>query len=67
MHNPKKRVTRRPIEQPLSHEKLERQLSSVAASLTAGQGSSDPAEHLQPCWIEPRQLIRILVPFVSMN
>lgn len=65
--NPKKPATRHEPATPLSQEELERQLTSVAASLTAGRDPGDSEEELQPCWIEPRHLIRIVAPFVSMN
>ncbi len=68
MHNPKKRPPRRESVRTLSHEELERQIGSVASSLTGGQAPVESeTSDLEPCWIEPRHLIRILAPFVSMN
>jgi hypothetical protein len=68
VHNPKKPPLHGRSPRELGPDDLSREMSRVAARLVPAQESSgiDGEENL-PCWIEPRQLIRILAPFVSMN
>lgn len=52
----------------LGPEDLSREMTRVAARLLpAPDPTGIEGEENLPCWIEPRQLIRILAPFVSMN
>jgi len=68
VENPKKRVVPQGEMRQANPEELERQISNLASSLAAGRGlDGEAGEELCPCWIENRQLIRILAPFVSMN
>lgn len=68
MHDPKKRLTHSEAVRLLSREDLEHQLMQVASSLAGDSGAGTSGEEESgPCWIEPRHLIRIVAPFISMN
>jgi hypothetical protein len=67
--NPKKdRDADRERARQLSHEELQKQMGHVASDLLAVQeAAEEEVSDSSPAWIAPRQLVRILAPFVSMN
>lgn len=68
MQDPKKRLSQYDILRRLHRDDLRRQMMDVASNLTDNTAVSSMDEELSvPSWIEPRELIRILAPYVCLN
>ncbi|MCZ6779381.1 MAG: hypothetical protein O7F16_10515 [Acidobacteria bacterium] len=68
MEDPKKRLSQHDILHRLYRDDLRRRMMDVASSLTNDTAvPSLDEEPPVPSWIEPRDLIRILAPYVCLN